>query len=74
MIDEKLEKEFFQSKRSETLPWVINDAVEITSGPHAGKRGSVISISSVEPELTYSVELGNGTGDVLVTAKQAKLI
>jgi hypothetical protein len=42
----------------------VNDAVEVTKGPHCGKIAAVISISSVNPELTYLIEFGDGTGDI----------
>ena len=74
MIDKELEKEFYEARRSEILPLVINDAVEILEGPHKGKLAAVISISSVDPELAYNVELGDGSGDLVVAAKLVKLI
>jgi len=49
MIDKELEKKFYEARRSEILPLVINDAVEILDGPHRGKRAAVISISLVDP-------------------------
>ena len=74
MTDKELENDFYEAKRSEMLPLVINDAVEILDGPHKGKRAAVISIFSIEPDLSYNVELGDGSGDLVVAAKLIKLV
>ena len=74
MNDSELEKEFYEEKRSEILPFVINDAVEVIDGPHQGKRAAVISIYSVSPELTYLIEFGDGSGDIEILYKLLRLL
>ncbi len=54
------------TRRSREVPLVINDSVEITSGPYSGRGGAVISIDSLEPSMTLFVELGDTGEDVVV--------
>jgi hypothetical protein len=70
----ELEILFYQEKRSNILPFVINDSVEILEGNDKGKFASVISIRSVAPELTYLVEKGDGSGDLVISSRAIKLI
>jgi hypothetical protein len=74
MKNKKLEKEFYEATRSETLPFVINDSVEVVNGIHKGKGAAVISIYSLEPELTYLIEFGDGSGDIEVSPNSLKLL
>ena len=73
MNTDKMKNEFYESKRSNSIPFVINDAVEITSGPAKGKLAAVISIEPTETELSYFVEPADGSKDLMVLAKQLKL-
>ena len=63
---------FYAARRSPSLPFVLNEGVQIEAGPHQGERGSVVSIHSLRPTLAFLVELGNGQ-DVAVEAKHLKL-
>lgn len=64
---------FFSGRRSAETPYVVNDAVEILDGPHAGRSGAAISIESVNP-LTILVEFGDdGTAEVLDAALLRRL-
>ncbi|MCR9161673.1 MAG: hypothetical protein NXI35_13375 [bacterium] len=63
---------FYAMARSEEVPFVVNDVVDLVTGPHAGTGGALISIESVDP-LTYLVERGDGGGDLLVPAKNLRL-
>jgi hypothetical protein len=42
-----------------------HDAVEITSGPHNGARGTIALLIGLSPEPSYLVSLGTG-GDLRV--------
>ena len=46
----------------------------IKVGPNSGKLGAVISISSIEPDVSYLVELGDGAGDVNVPQSSLELM
>jgi len=70
---ETMEREFYEGKRSEMVPFVINDSVEIIYGPGKGKLAAVISIEPGNFGLSYLVEMGDGSGDLVTTAKQLKL-
>jgi hypothetical protein len=45
----------------EGIAFLLNDSVQVTSGPHSGSRGAVISLLDSEPTPLYLVELGDGT-------------
>ena len=46
----------------------------IKVGPNSGKLGAVISISSIEADVSYLVELGDGAGDVNVPQSSLELM
>ncbi len=56
----KIMDDFYEQKRSNLLPFVLNDPVEIVCGQYKGNFGSVISICEEIPNLVYLVELGSG--------------
>lgn len=64
---------FYACARSEALPFVLNDGVDVVAGDHAGARGAVVSVEGVEP-LVYLVERGDGGGDLRVAARDLRLI
>ena len=74
MINKELIEAFYEGKRSNVLPFVINDGVEITGGENKGKRAAVISPEEIEPEAIYLIELGDGSGDVVIHAQYLKLL
>ena len=74
MIEKELENQFYDGSRSPQSPLVINDAVHVTEGEHKGKKAAVISISSLEQELAYYIEFGDGSGDAVVKAEWLKLL
>ncbi len=59
-ISQNLIDAFMARTRTDQVLLVINDAVNIVSGEYKGKVGSVISIVSIDPELTFLVELSDG--------------
>jgi hypothetical protein len=62
---------FYAGSRTEAVRFVINDAVRVKSGPHAGRTGAVISIVSLDPEATFLVEPGEAPYDDLQIARSA---
>jgi hypothetical protein len=58
----------------ESLPGVafaLNDGVEVLSGRHEGRRGTIALLMAVAPEPVYLVALGAGAGQARV--RQADL-
>ena len=55
-ISTEVHERFFQGCRTDEVRFVLNDAVNVTSGPYAGRFGAVISILSLDPEVTFLVE------------------
>ena len=74
-VPKDVNDQFFAGLRTDEVRFVINDAVRITSGPHADRTGAVISIVSVEPELTFLIEPGKEPwGDLQVSHLKLELI
>ena len=65
-VPKQVDDAFYSATRSEEVPLVINDSVEITAGLHAGRGGAVISIEATQPVMTLRVELGDTGEDVIV--------
>jgi ribosomal protein L24 len=55
------------------VPFVVNDAVRVSSGAHEGKAGAVISIESTSPTMRLLVELGDGA-EIVVDASTLALV
>ena len=68
-----MEEAFFEGRRSASVPFVINDSVDVVGGPHAGRGGAVIAVLAIEPELEVCVELSDGT-DIHLVAKDIRLV
>jgi hypothetical protein len=61
LIDkEKADEAFMRYSLSSGVEYVLNDSVEITGGDSKGLKGAVISIDSVNPEVIFMIELGDG--------------
>ena len=56
-VPDWMDAAFYAQQRSERVPLVINDTVEIVSGPNAGAEAAVISIVAIRPNLSFVVEL-----------------
>ena len=59
MVTEAFERAFFAGERTETVRFGINDSVQVVSGEHAGRLGSVIALLTVKPSTEYLVEFGD---------------
>ena len=64
-VPDAADEAFFAGRRTEEIPFVVNDSVDIVDGPYTGRSGSVISIETIKPEATLLVELADGK-DVIV--------
>ncbi len=69
-VPRAIEEAFFARRRSRSVPFVLNDGVDIIGGDHAGRSGSVLSIVSVQPTLVFLVETGDSGEDVVVPVAQ----
>ena len=56
--------DFFDGRRSPTLPLVANDAVRIKDGKRKGDLAAVICIEESDPELRFQVEYSDGSFDI----------
>lgn len=74
MISNKINDAFFAGKRSSKVKFVINDTVHVTKGEFEGIEAAVISIASLEPEVTYLLERLDGAGDINVPQTYIKLV
>ena len=45
------------------IPFVLDDEVEVTAGPYAGKRGAVALLAYAASPMEYLVEFGDGTDE-----------
>ena len=73
-MSNKIEIDFYEGNRSEDLPFIINDSVEILDGSDKGKIAAVISVLNNKTGLSYLIEKSDGTGDVSITAASIQLI
>jgi len=74
MINQEIMDGFYQEKRTESVCFVYNDYIQITSGNHCGRKGSIVSLVRIEPDVFYLVELDDDSiGDVEVPQGQLKL-
>ena len=64
-ISDEINDLFFAGGRTDEIRFTLNDPVRIISGPHAKRVGAVISILTVEPEVTYLIEPGEAPWDNL---------
>ena len=52
---------FFAEKPSAKTKFGINASVSVVEGAWNGKSGAIVSLSTIEPEVTYVVEFGDGS-------------
>jgi len=69
-----IEDDFYEGRRSRSMPLVINDPVEITDGEHAGRTGAVIAIESLAADPILLIELGQTGEDVRVPLRSLRRI
>ena len=72
-IFNELNDAFFSGQRNEKIKFVINDTVLVISGKYKGKECVVISINSLNPEVSYTLEQLDGSGDIMIFQKEIEL-
>ena len=71
MNQEEIDRLWFSLSNVPGALFKFDDAVDIITGEHKGKGGTVLSLLLLEPEPVYMIELGSGEGDVKI--KEANL-
>lgn len=71
-IPKDVESAFFAQQRSDTVKFCYNDNIEVVSGDYAGKKGIVVLMLDMEPEIKYMISLEDGT-DIEVDQDALKL-
>lgn len=71
-VPKQIHAQFYEGTRTLELPFVLNDSVDIITGPNRGFRGAVISVEAVDPQLVLLVELSTGL-DVVIPASELRL-
>ena len=65
MLPESLENDFHAGHRSKTLPFCVNDIVEVVAGPYSGRRGPVVALDRQGPKPRFLVDFEDGTDELL---------
>lgn len=65
---------FYAGARSSTLPYCVNDTVQVVVGEHSGRKGSVISVESIGSDPQYLVELGDVGEDVVLPSSVLRFV
>jgi hypothetical protein len=73
VLPKSLDDDFYTGRRSESLPFCVNDCVEVTGGPYRGRRGAVVVLDRSGNAPKFLVEFGDGT-DELVAADLLKIV
>ncbi len=74
-VDSESEQRFYAGERTDVVRFVINDSVEFEAEDGTRRAGSVISIRSLEPEVSYIVEPGSEPfGDAVVPQSKMTLV
>lgn len=71
-VPREIEEHWSAGDRIDGIDFYYNDAVSVTDGPHIGKIGVVVSLTWLQPEPQYLIELGDGTGDIRVVQSKLK--
>lgn len=56
---------FYTAKRSDVYPLAVNDTVLVKKGKKPGMLAAVISVESEAPQVTYLIEYGDGSDDIV---------
>ncbi len=72
-ISNELNDAFFSGQRRANIKFVINDTVLVISGKYKGKECAVISINSLNPEVSYTLEQLDGSGDIMKFQNEIEL-
>lgn len=59
---------FYAGRRSDVYPLAVNDVVLVKEGRKSGSLAAVISPQSTAPAVSYLVEYGDGSDDIVPLA------
>ncbi len=62
---EQLREDFYAGLRSQKVPLVVNDAVEVIAGCHKGKAACVISLEGSVRNMRALVEFSDGSDAII---------
>lgn len=62
------ETDFYAGRRTEEVPFALNDYVKVISGPLVGRYGSIITVMPNRPELSLVVEIDWGNDEVVAAS------
>jgi hypothetical protein len=68
MVDDDIMEAFYTGRRSTIYPLAVNDVVLVREGRKTGSLAAVISVDSAAPAVSYRVEYGDGSDDVVPLA------
>jgi hypothetical protein len=67
-VPQQVLDKFYEGKASEFSKFGVSASVKVTSGPHKEKRGSVVSLETLQPVPKYLVEFSDGS-DALINER-----
>ena len=65
-VPREIEEAFYSGSRHAAIELCVNDSVNIIKGEHSGRSEAVISLQGLEPEPTFTIDLGDTGEDVLI--------
>lgn len=68
MVDDAIMDAFYTGRRSSTYPLAVNDVVLVKVRRKSDSLAAVISVQSAAPAVSYLVEYGDGSDDIVPLA------
>jgi hypothetical protein len=65
MVASDHDADFFAGRRSDALPFCVNDTVEVLRGTYAGRIGAVVLLDRSREAFRFLVEFGDGTDELI---------
>ena len=65
MTRDEIMDAFYTGRRSSIYPLAVNDVVLVKEGRKGGSLAAVISVQSLAPAVSYLVEYGDGSDDIV---------
>ena len=69
MIADEVIDAFYEGRRSGAYPLAVNDVVRVKQGTKSGAFAAVISVQSPAPAVSYLVEYGDGSDEIIPLAE-----
>ena len=73
-VPDAIRDAFYAGARSSTLPFCVNDPVQVVGGEHSGRKGSVISVESIGSDPQFLVELRDVGQDVVLPSSVLRFV